>query len=93
MGAIKHWTITTTLERTFTGTQEEAEQLQEEERDYYNSLTDGGDTCALVCGSRIESNDYKYDDDGYLTTPSEPDIEDEDDGQYGDHPLATGGTP
>ena len=92
MSEVKHWTITTTLERTFTGTQEEAEQLQQEEREYYDSMVDGGDFCAYVVGSRIESSHYKYDNDGYLTTPGEPDIETDNAAQYGDHPLATGGT-
>ena len=80
MSEVKYWTITTTLERTFTGTQEEAEQLQQEEREYYDSLTDGGDVCAYVAGSSLDC-------DGVLTEE-----EQEQAAQYGDHPLATGGT-
>jgi hypothetical protein len=60
---IKHWTITTTLERTFTGTQKEAEQLQQEEREYYDSLTDGGDVCGYVTGSHLDCDGVPTDDD------------------------------
>ena len=110
MSEVKHWTITTGLERRFIGTEAQAKQLQAEEREYYDSLTDGGDNCAYVAGSSLKCDyvltdddknraafaavqwgDHKYDNDGYLTTPSEPDIETDNAAQYGDHPLATGG--
>lgn len=73
---IKHWTITTTLERRFIGTRAQAEQLQAEEREYYDSLTDGGEVCAYVAGSRLDC-------DNALT--------DNEDEQYRQFMLATGG--
>ena len=98
---IKHWTITTTLKRTFTGTQKEAEQLQQEEHEWYDSMVDGGDFCAYVVGSRIEC-------DGVPTPLSDADHmpscniqidhvlrcncgHADNLAQYGDHPLATAG--
>tara|TARA_R110000737_G_scaffold76005_1_gene106357 strand:- start:1603 stop:1920 length:318 start_codon:yes stop_codon:yes gene_type:complete len=98
---IKHWTITTTLERTFTGTEKEAEQLRKEEHDWYDSMVDGGDFCAYVVGSRIEC-------DGVPTPLSDADHmpscniqidhvlrcncgHADNLAQYGDHPLATAG--
>jgi hypothetical protein len=73
---VKHWTITTGLERRFTGTRAQAEQLQAEEREYYDSLTDGGEVCAYVVGSSLECHGVPTDDE---------------DEQYKQFMLATGG--
>lgn len=100
MSEVKHWTITTGLERRFIGTEAEAKQLQAEEREYYDSLTDGGEVCAYVVGSNLNC-DYVLTDDDYHNSSCNTLIDHalrcncgyaDNAAQFGDHPLATGGT-
>ena len=99
MSEVKHWTITTGLERRFIGTEAEAKQLQQEERDYYDSLTDGGEVCAYVVGSSLDCDGVLTDDD-YHSRECNIQIDhalrcscghDDNLAQFGDHPLASGG--